>query len=144
MHDNYKGDVTPGECWKALAEQPDAVLVDVRTRAEWAYVGVPQLAAVGKAPLLAEWQTFPSMAVDPDFAAKVASAIAEAGGSERSPVYFICRSGARSMAGAAALTGLGYENCFNVLDGFEGPPDEEGHRGMKSGWKAEGLPWSQR
>ena len=83
------------------------------------------------------------MAVDPDFAANVAGA-SKRRRQRGSPVYFLCRSGVRSIAGAVALTGAGYTNCFNVLDGFEGPPDEEAHRGRKSGWKAEGLPWLQR
>ncbi|MCC4299939.1 rhodanese-like domain-containing protein [Aurantimonas coralicida] len=144
MNGEYKGDVTPKECWAALADTPDAVLVDVRTVAEWSYVGVPQLAPLGKAAILQEWQSFPSMAVDPDFAAKLARRIESEGGTRDTPVFFLCRSGVRSIASAVALTGAGYTNCFNVLDGFEGPPDEEAHRGRKAGWKAEGLPWVQK
>ncbi len=143
MSKDYRGDVSPGECWSALAETPDALLVDVRTTAEWAYVGLPMLSSLGKAPLLVEWQSFPSMAVDPAFAEKLGDQVAKAGGTPSSPIFFLCRSGVRSIAGAVALTDHGYENCFNVLGGFEGPPDAEGHRGRKAGWKAEGLPWAQ-
>ncbi|MEH6719291.1 MAG: rhodanese-like domain-containing protein [Aurantimonas endophytica] len=143
MDERYRGDVTASACWSALSESEDAVLVDVRTSAEWTYVGLPQLAPIGKSVVLAEWQSFPSMGVDPAFAPKLAERLEAAGIGKSAPIYFLCRSGVRSIAGAVAMTGYGYENCFNVLNGFEGPPDEEGHRGRKAGWKAEGLPWSQ-
>ncbi|MCB8838408.1 rhodanese-like domain-containing protein [Aurantimonas sp. VKM B-3413] len=144
MSAGYKGDVGVRQCWSTLAETPDAVLVDVRTVPEWTYVGIPELSSLGKAPVLMEWQSFPSMTVDPHFAETLAKRIAESGGNQSSPIFFLCRSGVRSMASAAALTAAGYENCFNVLDGFEGPLDETGHRGSRGGWKAEGLPWVQR
>jgi len=144
MSEGYKGDVSAKQSWAALADTPDAFLVDVRTVPEWNYVGLPDLSALGKAPILMEWQSFPSMAVDPQFAEKLAERIEAAGGTRTSPVYFLCRSGARSAAGATALTVAGFENCFNIIDGFEGPPDGEGHRGTRAGWKAEGLPWVQR
>lgn len=143
MDDRYRGDVTAPACWSALSQTADAVLVDVRTSAEWAYVGLPLLASIGKSVVLAEWQSFPSMGVDPDFAPKLAGRLEAAGIDRTAPIYFLCRSGVRSIAGAVAMTEIGFENCFNVLNGFEGPPDEEGHRGRKAGWKAEGLPWSQ-
>ena len=144
MSDGYFGDVTVGECWSALSDTSDAVLVDVRTMAEWTYVGVPALEALGKSAILAEWQSFPSMQVAPDFAAALAKRIEADGGSKATPVYFLCRSGVRSIASAQALTAAGFDHCCNVLDGFEGPPDEDGHRGRRAGWKAEGLPWMQR
>ena len=59
-------------------------------------------------------------------------------------VYFICRSGARSLAAAQAAQAAGYAAVFNVADGFEGPVDRDGHRGQAAGWKAAGLPWVQR
>lgn len=144
MSDGYFGDVTVGECWKALSDAPDSILVDVRTMAEWTYVGIPALQALGKAPILIEWQSFPSMQIDPNFADTLARKIEASGGSKTTPIYFLCRSGARSISSAQALTAAGFEHCCNVIDGFEGPPDEEGHRGRRAGWKAEGLPWVQR
>ncbi|MEF2070176.1 rhodanese-like domain-containing protein [Consotaella aegiceratis] len=144
MPQNYKGDVTPRECWEALADDPNAFLVDVRTTAEWTYVGLPDLTAVQRQPLLVEWQRFPSMAVDPLFTEKLGGAIEMAGGDRQSRLFFLCRSGVRSIASAAAMTEIGFANCYNVLDGFEGAPDEAGHRATKAGWKAEGLPWVQR
>ena len=144
MNHSYKGDVTPAECWSALDRDEPAFLVDVRTSAEWNFVGFPLTPEGRVPPLFAEWQTYPSMSIDGGFAGRVAEAIKAAGGSESSPVYFLCRSGVRSMASASALTGLGFENCFNILDGFEGPADEDGHRGQIAGWKASGLPWRQK
>ncbi len=144
MNRSYKGDVTPAECWSALAGDEPAFLVDVRTSAEWNFVGFPLTPAGSPQPLFAEWQSYPTMSIDGGFANRVGEAIKAAGGSEASPVYFLCRSGARSMGGAAALTERGFSNCFNVLDGFEGPVDEDGHRGHVAGWKAAGLPWRQK
>ncbi|GGD03866.1 rhodanese-like domain-containing protein [Aureimonas glaciei] len=143
MADAYAGDVTVATCWESLSQNSDSFLVDVRTRAEWTYVGFPVLPG-GRMPLFQEWQSFPSMSVDPGFAETLARQISEAGGTPASAIYFLCRSGVRSIAGASALTAAGYSRCFNVLDGFEGPPDGEGHRGTSAGWKAAALPWMQR
>lgn len=139
----YRGDVTPRDCLAALTDNPDAQLIDVRTTAEWAYVGSPDLKAAGREAIRLQWQVFPAMAVDPDFVGTLAAALAARSALEDAPLYFLCRSGVRSKAAAAAMTAAGYRNCFNVAGGFEGPPDGEGHRGRIAGWKAEGLPWTQ-
>lgn len=135
----YAGDISGDSAWRLLAADPDARLIDVRTTAEWNYVGVPDLSSLDRKLLLIEWQSFPSGAVDPDFAAKVQQATAATGG----PLLFLCRSGVRSAAAARAMTQLGRERCFNVADGFEGPLDAHRHRGGMRGWKASGLPWIQ-
>jgi len=59
-------------------------------------------------------------------------------------IYFLCRSGVRSLAAAEAAQAAGFPYVYNIADGFEGPPDRAGHRGTTSGWKAEGLPWRQK
>ncbi len=133
-------DVAPARVWAALLEDPDAVLVDVRTDAEWNFVGLTDLAAAGKQPVLISWQAFPAMAVNPAFVAQMQ----DAGITPEHRVFFLCRSGARSLAAARAAIAAGYPNSFNIADGFEGPVDAEGHRGLVAGWKAEGLPWRQR
>jgi rhodanese-related sulfurtransferase len=118
-------------------------LIDVRTAAEWNYVGVPDLSGIAAPFIRVEWQSFPSGAINPAFVEEVRGAL-EAGGLERDgPLYFICRSGARSAAAAAAMTAAGYSRCFNVAGGFEGGRDENGHRGTVEGWKAANLPWVQ-
>jgi rhodanese-related sulfurtransferase len=74
---------------------------------------------------------------------EVVAGLEQAGCGRDSPIYFICRSGARSAAAAAAITAAGYSRCYNVAGGFEGKRDTDGHRGTVEGWKADKLPWSQ-
>lgn len=135
----YAGDVSSREAWEALSREPEAVLVDVRTDAEWAFVGLPDLTKVGKSPVLVSWQSFPDMRVNPKFAEEVGAK----GVRPEQTVYLICRSGQRSRHAAMALSEAGYGPCFNVSDGFEGGHDAERHRGTTEGWKAAGLPWTQ-
>jgi len=139
----YAGDVSASDAWRLLGEDPRAVLVDVRTAAEWGFVGTPDLRPVGKQALLVEWQGFPSSGPRPDFVATVERQLAGQGVGKDAPVLLLCRSGARSKAAAVALTAAGYSRALNVEGGFEGPLDGEGHRGGVDGWKASGLPWAQ-
>ena len=139
----YQADVTPEESWSALSSEPGAALVDVRTAAEWSYVGLPDLTKLGKPLHRVEWQSFPSGEVNPAFAETLDAALKKEGASRDAPVFFICRSGARSASAAAAMTGAGYARCYNVAGGFEGARDAEGHRGTVEGWKAANLPWVQ-
>lgn len=139
--EDYAGDVTPQEAWRVLRADPQAVLVDVRTRAEWSYVGVPDLSGAGGEPVFLEWQQFPSMAQNVDFAADLAAALGPA--RRDVPVFFLCRSGARSKAAAIAMSKAGFARCFNVAGGFEGDLDDGRHRGGRNGWKVADLPWVQ-
>ena len=140
---DYGGEVTPSECWAQLHSEDPAILIDVRTRAEWAYVGLPALPA-GTQPMIGqEWQVFPEMAIDPGFVTALTSRLKELGATTDSQLCFLCRSGVRSLAAARAMAAAGYTRSFNVTGGFEGDPDEEQHRGNRNGWKAEGLPWQQ-
>lgn len=134
----HAGDVTPTAAFESLRDDPTAVLVDVRTRAEWMYVGIPELSGLGKRPLLVEWQGLDG-AINPTFVDTLRSA----GVPEDAPIFFLCRSGARSAGAASAATAAGFGRAYNVAHGFEGPPDGERHRGGIAGWKAEGLPWTQ-
>jgi len=135
----YAGDVAATTAWKILSENKEAVLIDVRTRAEWTYVGLPDLEALARKPALIEWQVFPSMQPNPEFVAALSGALPN----RDAPLLFLCRSGARSAAAAKAMTAAGYSTCLNVADGFEGPLDDHGKRGTARGWKAAGLPWRQ-
>lgn len=141
--EGYAGNVRPTVAWRALEEMGDAQLVDVRTTAEWAYVGGPDLTAIGKDVLQIEWQSFPSMQVDPEFSRKLAAALTDRGVDPQTPVFFMCRSGARSARAAQAAAAAGWAQSYNVAFGFEGDPDAERHRGSVNGWKVEGLPWKQ-
>lgn len=130
----YEGEVTPEEAYRLLQEA-DARLVDVRTQAERDFVGY---ASVEDHHV--PWETYPGMVVNPEFSSQLRQAVGE---SPEQYLVFMCRSGGRSAKAAEAATQKGYSHCFNLLGGFEGGKDEQGHRGTKAGWKAEGLPWGQ-
>ena len=129
--------------WESLVSRSGAQLIDVRTRAEWTYVGIPDLEAIGKRAVLVEWQTFPDQAVDPRFVERLAGELRALGAQLNDDLFFICRSGGRSLAAAKAMAEAGYRACHNVAGGFEGPLDDERHRASIGGWKAAGLPWCQ-
>ena len=135
---DYAGDVAPMDAYAALQDDPEAVLVDVRTTAEWTYVGLPDLGDLGKRVVCVEWQRFPDGALNEGFVDQLNGAGLQPG----APVYFLCRSGVRSRAAAVAATAAGLGPAYNVSDGFEGPHDDQGHRTL-SGWKVDGLPWRQ-
>jgi len=128
--DGYAGDITP-ELAAAWLARGDAVLIDVRTDAEREWVGfVP-----GAVPLA--WKQWPGMAINEGFDAGVRAAVPEGG-----KAVLLCRSGVRSVAAAKRATELGIE-AYNILEGFEGNPDAQGHRGQQGGWRFRGLPWKQ-
>jgi rhodanese-related sulfurtransferase len=135
---NYAGDLSASEAWELLKSDPKARLIDVRTTAEWNFVGLPDLSPLGQEAALIEWQMFPTMQPNPQFVAA-----ASAGADKDAPVLFLCRSGARSRSAAIALTAAGFGRAYNIGGGFEGDLDDERHRGHRNGWKAAGLPWKQ-
>ncbi len=139
------GEVTPDEAWRILREESAARLIDVRTRAEWGFVGVPDLEGTAHEAIFVEWARWPDMSVNPRFVAEVLDAVGEG---NSGPFLFLCRSGARSLRAAAAVTEhLSQDGrsvvCLNVAEGFEGDLDARGHRGGLNGWKARGLAWRQ-
>ena len=138
-------DDNPNETWTGLAHKAGAILVDVRTNAEWSFVGVPDLSGLNKQAMLIEWKQFPTMAQNETFASQLMDKL---NGAAPSDVYFLCRSGVRSLAAAALMSDVfasqGWSvNCINVTEGFEGDSDPHGHRGNLNGWKAHGLAWRQ-
>jgi rhodanese-related sulfurtransferase len=143
LPNGYAGDLSAVDAYSMLERDKSAVLVDVRTKAEWAYVGVPDLTEIGKETIFVEWQEFPTMKVAADFAPRLLEILRARGVSAEAPLLFLCRSGARSRAAAIALTKAGQEHCYNIAQGFEGPLDDKQKRGAVDGWKADGLPWAQ-
>lgn len=126
----YAGDVSPQLAYRWW-QAGEAVLVDVRTDAERAWVGfVPEAVPLA-------WKQWPGMAQNPDFDAGLQAAV-PAG----QKVVLLCRSGVRSIAAAKRATELGFE-AYNILEGFEGDPDHQAHRGQIGGWRFHGLPWRQ-
>ncbi len=132
--------MTPQQAWELLRDNPEAVLVDVRTDAEWRYVGVPDTSSIDRRTVLVEWVRYPTGARNTSFVDQLVGAGIVADGAH--PVVFLCRSGQRSIAAAEAATAAGIGPSYNVLDGFEGGLDTNGHRGV-AGWRALGLPWRQ-
>jgi rhodanese-related sulfurtransferase len=138
---SYAGDISPLEAWKLLSDNPSAVLVDVRTDAEWRFVGVPDLSSLGREVLFLEWNSSDGRRNE-KFAEQLREQVAPSQGDAERPVLFLCRSGNRSIGAAEVATELGITPAYNVLDGFEGQLDANGHRG-ENGWRAIGLPWKQ-
>src|SRR5688572_29695266 len=128
----YEGAVTPKEAHEVLRDTPSAKLVDVRTQAELDWVGrIPGAVEV-------ELLTYPGSRPNPDFVKQLEQKVAD----KNAPLMFICRSGGRSHNAAMLAQQAGYAETYNVLEGFEGDKDAEGHRGTKGGWRAAGLPWT--
>ena len=138
---SYAGDITPLQAWKLLSDNPRAVLVDVRTDAEWRFVGVPDLSSLGREVVYIEWNATDGTRNE-NFADELKDRVPPAAAGEERPVVFLCRSGNRSIGAAQVATAGGITPAYNVLDGFEGHLDANGHRG-ETGWRAVGLPWKQ-
>ena len=127
----YAGALTPKEACALWHEAPGARLVDVRTRAEWVWVGrIPDAVEI-------EWQGWPDGQTHVNFLAQLRQQV-----DHEALVLFICRSGIRSHHAAALATANGWTNCYNVLEGFEGDKDANGQRGKTGGWRLAGLPWT--
>lgn len=133
-------DIAPEQVMRALKTDAQARLVDVRTDAEWNFVGIAELGETGQDPVLIPWQVYPTMQVNGGFVDQ----LRQAGLTPDHKLYFLCRSGVRSLAAGRAAQEAGFKHAFNIKDGFEGPSDGNGHRGAIAGWKAEGMPWRQR
>ena len=128
----YGGALTPAEAHELWRSAPGAKLVDVRTRAEWDYVGrIPGAVEI-------EILSYPGNRPNPAFLSELESKVEKS-----APVLFICRSGGRSHNAALLAQQAGYGAAYNVLEGFEGDRDPQGHRNTVGGWRAAGLPWTQ-
>lgn len=126
----YAGDISPQLAWQWF-QTGEAVLVDVRSDAERAWVGwVPGAVALA-------WKQWPGMVMNAAFDEKLKAAV-PAG----KKVVLLCRSGVRSIAAAQRATELGF-GAYNIVEGFEGDPDDQAHRGQQGGWRFHGLPWQQ-
>jgi len=134
-------EVKPPEAWHILQQDPRAVLLDVRSRVEFAYVGHPPGA------VNIPWKDPPVAPVDPGFVDKVYAALErlnpQAEHIEELTILALCRSGARSRAAGEALQARGFKRVYNIAEGFEGDLDSNRHRGMINGWRAHNLPWEQ-
>ena len=128
----YEGSVTPDEAHALMQADPTARIVDVRSKAEWEFVGrIPGAIEI-------EWKTWPGMQPNPKFMTELAAKVPP-----DVPVLFLCRSGGRSHDAALAAQQAGYQDAYNILEGFEGDKDAGQHRNTTGGWRAAGLPWVQ-
>jgi rhodanese-related sulfurtransferase len=130
--------IDPTEAQNILTRDPNARLIDVRSKVEFGYVGHPIRA------VHVPWKEFPDWNENPNFAAEVDAALTNDGEvSKDRALLMICRSGARSLKAGEALLRVGYTSVYNVEEGFEGDKDEHQHRGNINGWRYRGLPWEQ-
>ena len=130
---NYAGALLPAEAYALLQQMPSARLLDVRTKAEWEWIGqVPGASKV-------EWNTWPGGQRNPAFIEELRASLPE----QTAPLLLLCRSGGRSSAAAEAATRAGYSLCINILEGFEGDKDSASQRNRLGGWRHAGLPWAQ-
>lgn len=125
--------LNPKQCWQFMQDNPSAVMVDVRTAIEHSFVGHPPGA------LHIAWKEFPGMKLNESFIGQIKQAVPD----KATPVLLLCRSGQRSVDAAKALEAEGYRHLVNIVEGFEGPLDENKHRGNLGGWRFHGLPWEQ-
>ncbi|NEX62042.1 rhodanese-like domain-containing protein [Noviherbaspirillum galbum] len=130
----YAGAVTPAEAYELLQRHPAAKLVDVRTNAERDWVG--RVAIPADRHVAVEWSVYPGGTPNPRFLEELAGAAGK-----DDVLLFLCRSGVRSRHAAKAATEQGYANCFDILEGFEGDKDAQGHRKTIGGWCKANLPW---
>jgi rhodanese-related sulfurtransferase len=141
MSEQIIAEISPLEAWKMLASDNNSVLIDVRSRVEFEYVGHP----IGAINI--PWQDAPASQVNPDFVDMVRASLqtdkTDAKKVEDLTLLLLCRSGSRSMAAAVELKKSGFRNLFNVAEGFEGKLDGDKHRGTINGWRFHKLPWQQ-
>lgn len=136
---HYAGDVSPADAWSALSQNSNAQLVDVRTQAEWAFSGVASLISINKTVKTISWKFYPNYEVNTKFIEQLEAAISD----KTTPLYFLCKTGGRSLDAAMAATAAGYTQCYNIEGGFEGDHNTNHQRGQVNGWKAARLPWQQ-
>lgn len=130
----YAGAITPAEAYDLLRTIPQVRLIDVRTQAERDWVGKPTIAEPQQAAV--QWSLYPGGAPNPHFLEQLQQVA-----NKDDVLLFLCRSGVRSQHAAKLATENGYANCFDILEGFEGNKDGQGHRKTVGGWCHAGLPW---
>ncbi|MFT6219579.1 MAG: rhodanese-related sulfurtransferase [Myxococcota bacterium] len=133
------------DAWKFLQENPQSILIDVRTEQEIEFVGFADLSQINAKTISLPWRHYTNMEIDEGFTDKLSALIAEVFPSnpQQTNLLFLCRSGSRSFEAAMFVSDLNYPNCYNVVDGFEGPCNQDGRRGQIKGWKSKNLSWKQ-
>jgi rhodanese-related sulfurtransferase len=137
--------ISATDAFDILQKDQNSVLVDVRTFEEFNFVGTADPSHFGDRMILSPWKLSLAMKENPAFAQDLEEMLSRLFGekSKEAKILFLCRTGGRSDAAASFMNNLGYQNCCNIVGGFEGNPNKEGQRGTMNGWKAEKLPWKQ-
>ena len=136
---NIIEDISSLRCFNRLSDKTDSYLVDVRTSPEWEFVGIPDLSIIKKQTIFVSFLIYPEMNENKNFEKE----ILDQGIKKNDHLYFICRSGQRSLNASELLINSGFYNCFNVVDGFEGESNSHRKRSLINGWKYNNLPWIQ-
>ena len=131
--------VTSIECFDLLSKIANSILIDVRTKPEWEFIGVPDLSSINKNVILISWQVYPEMKINHLFE----NQIIKSNITKDDKLFLICRSGNRSFNAGEFLSSASYKHCFNVMDGFEGDKNMTSQRSTVNGWKYNNLPWKQ-
>ena len=131
--------ISSKQCFERLSKESSSYLVDVRTKPEWLFVGLPDLQSLNKQTICVSWNVYPNMEINVNFE----SEILESGINKQDIIFLICRSGNRSSDAAEFLTSRGFTNCVNLTDGFEGEIGPNHQRSTINGWKYNKLPWKQ-
>jgi rhodanese-related sulfurtransferase len=140
MSENRVKELTPEQAWQLLQDNPRSVLIDVRSTMEYLFVGHP------KGAIHLAWIDEPDWVVNPHFVTKVRELMlggVVCDGEGCAPIVLVCRSGKRSLEAGKVLIGVGFQEVYNVAEGFEGELDEDHHRSTRGGWRFHGLPWEQ-
>ena len=135
---SYKRNLLPKIAVERLQNNPQALFVDVRSKAEFKYVGYPENS------ILIPWIDDPDWEPNPE--AFSDAVMQELDGRENllnTEIILICRSGFRSNEALKCLENKGFTQVSHVASGFEGDLDENDHRGNLNGWRHDGMPWSQ-
>ena len=131
--------ITSVECFSYLSKISNSFLIDVRTKPEWEFIGIPDLSSLNKNTIFSSWHIYPEMKINLFFENK----LFESNIKKNDKIFLICRSGTRSYHAAEFLTSRGYNHCFNIADGFEGKKNTLNQRSAINGWKYHNLPWKQ-
>jgi len=131
--------ITSIECFKKLLEISNSYLIDVRTKPEWEFIGVPDLSSINKKTIFISWHVYPEMKINSLFENQLIKLNIK----KTDKLFLICRSGSRSFQAAKFLSSFGYHHCFNITDGFEGEKNNLNQRSTINGWKYNNLPWKQ-
>tara|TARA_B110000259_G_scaffold188223_1_gene245709 strand:+ start:13364 stop:13789 length:426 start_codon:yes stop_codon:yes gene_type:complete len=136
--------ISAKDAFKNLSQE-NSVLIDVRTDEEVNSVGFPDLSSISKTPIFVPWKLLPNMSMNENFEFDLIDQIKKITDKKESDInlFFLCRSGARSMESALFMSDIGY-NCFNIEKGFEGDLDGSGDRSNLNGWKFDKNPWKQK